>query len=144
MTFRPHSTESFTHRKMTMSLADRSQKTTGIKILSQVGHDPDQDRKWNLKVFIFVNYSNILINHLHNFLQKEEEKLRQAMRSSRSTTKPKRNRDSAAHTSFREDEGSDDDNAISIAAIKNKFNKNKDGATGSNKSIYIYYLLLVK
>lgn len=54
LTFRPHSTESFTHRKMTMSLADRSQKTTGIKILSQVGHDPDADRKWNLKVILFV------------------------------------------------------------------------------------------
>lgn len=34
--FRPHSTDSFTHKKMTMSLADRSQKTAGIKILTQV------------------------------------------------------------------------------------------------------------
>lgn len=37
LTFRPHSTDSYTHKKMTMSLADRSQKTSGIKILSQVG-----------------------------------------------------------------------------------------------------------
>lgn len=36
LTFRPHSTESFTHKKMTMSLADRSTKTSGIKILTQV------------------------------------------------------------------------------------------------------------
>lgn len=50
LSFRPHSTESFTHRKMTLSLADRSQKTSGIKILSQVGADPDQDRKQLLKV----------------------------------------------------------------------------------------------
>lgn len=52
LTFRPHSTESFTHRKMTLSLADRSQKTSGIKILSQVGVDPDQDRQYQLKVFM--------------------------------------------------------------------------------------------
>ena len=52
LSFRPHSTESFTHRKMTLSLADRSQKTSGIKILSQVGLDPDQDRKTLLKVCI--------------------------------------------------------------------------------------------
>ncbi|CAG2065610.1 unnamed protein product, partial [Timema podura] len=44
LTFRPHSTESFTHRKMTLSLADRSQKTSGIKVLSQVGWDPEQNR----------------------------------------------------------------------------------------------------
>lgn len=35
LTFRPHSTESFTHKKMTKTLADRSQKTSGIKILTQ-------------------------------------------------------------------------------------------------------------
>lgn len=50
LSFRPHSTESFTHRKMTLSLADRSQKTSGIKILSQVGVDPDNDRAERLKV----------------------------------------------------------------------------------------------
>lgn len=50
LTFRPHSTESFTHRKMTMSLADRSQKTSGIKVLSQVGMNPDQNRHEMIKV----------------------------------------------------------------------------------------------
>lgn len=50
LTFRPHSTESFTHRKMTMSLADRSQKTSGIKVLSQVGMNPDQNRYEMIKV----------------------------------------------------------------------------------------------
>lgn len=53
LTFRPHSTESFTHRKMTLSLADRSQKTSGIKVLSQVGHDPDQNRYEKIKVCFF-------------------------------------------------------------------------------------------
>ena len=50
LTFRPHSTESFTHRKMTLSLADRSQKTSGIKVLSQVGWDPEQNRGQMIKV----------------------------------------------------------------------------------------------
>lgn len=63
LSFRPHSTESFTHRKMTLSLADRSQKTSGIKILSQVGIDPDQDRKTLLKVYIAVMlFCIVLIN----------------------------------------------------------------------------------
>lgn len=61
LSFRPHSTESFTHRKMTLSLADRSQKTSGIKILSQVGEDPDQDKKARLKVcFITFFFENLL------------------------------------------------------------------------------------
>lgn len=50
LTFRPHSTESFTHRKMTMSLADRSQKTSGIKVLSHVGSNPDQNKHEMIKV----------------------------------------------------------------------------------------------
>lgn len=50
LTFRPHSTESFTHRKMTLSLADRSTKTSGIKIMSLVGRDPDQNRMQMIKV----------------------------------------------------------------------------------------------
>lgn len=54
LTFRPHSTESFTHRKMTMSLADRSQKTSGIKVLSQVGMNPDQNRYEMIKVLYYI------------------------------------------------------------------------------------------
>lgn len=66
LSFRPHSTESFTHRKMTLSLADRSQKTSGIKILSQVGVDPDQDRKTLLKVqFCDVELYCMLVLECH-------------------------------------------------------------------------------
>lgn len=116
LTFRPHSTESFTHKKMTMSLADRSQKTSGIKILTQVGYDPDTDRMLNLK--------------------KEEEKLRQAMRQKPNVAKPKRGRGEAAashNASYREDgeHESDDEGAISIAAIKNKYKKNGSGGGSS-------------
>lgn len=112
LTFRPHSTESFTHKKMTMSLADRSQKTSGIKILTNVGHDPDADRMYNLK--------------------KEEEKLRQAMRAKPNTTKTKRGRDTSSNmnASYREDgeHDSEDEGAISIAAIKNKYKKTNQSA----------------
>ena len=36
LSFRPHSTDSQTHKKMTLSMADRSSKTSGIKVISQV------------------------------------------------------------------------------------------------------------
>lgn len=105
LTFRPHSTESSTHKKMTMSLADRSTKTSGIKILTQVGHDPDADRYGKLKA--------------------EEEKLRQAMRARAGHTKqPKRSGGAGHNASYRDhDEASDDEGAISIAAIKGKYKK---------------------
>lgn len=60
-------------------------------------------------------------------VQREEEKLRQSMRKE---TKVKRARERGANSTLnssylepeRED-GSDDENAISLSAIKNKFNK---------------------
>lgn len=126
LTFRPHSTESFTHKKMTMSLADRSQKTSGIKILTQVGHDPDADRMFNLK--------------------KEEEKLRQAMRQKSVQSKPKRSRDTAANLSagYREDgeHESDDEGAISIAAIKNKYKKGAGGANAPKQGNFYNWTFL--
>lgn len=123
LTFRPHSTDSFTHKKMTMSLADRMQKTSGIKILTQVGPDPDQDRRYNLK--------------------KEEEKLRMAMRAKSSgggSWKPKRNPGSMGGYRDQE-EGSEDEGAISIAAIKNKYKKGGQQSaaaanTSANSGIY--------
>jgi hypothetical protein len=38
---------------MTLSLADRSQKTAGIKVLSTVGMDPDTHRAEMIKVILF-------------------------------------------------------------------------------------------
>lgn len=123
LTYRPHSTESFTHKKMTMSLADRSQKKHGVKILTQVGYDPDTDRMLNLK--------------------KEEEKLRQAIRAKSSVVKPKRNRETVAGTSssYREDgeHDSDDEGAISINAIKNKYKKNGTSAPKPGNVFFLPY-----
>lgn len=126
LTFRPYSTDSFTHKKMTMSLADRSQKTSGIKILTQVGHDPDANRYAKLK--------------------KEEEQLRQAIRQKTTQTKTKRNRETAANSAYREEHDSDDEGTISISAIKNKYTGGKGGPNASkqgmcsltNTFVYVY------
>lgn len=125
LTFRPYSTESFTHKKMTMSLADRSQKTSGIKILTQVGFDPDANRYAKLK--------------------KEEEQLRAAMRAKTTQTKQSKRRETAASlANYREEHDSDDEGAISIAAIKNKYTGGKGGPSGSkqgnNEISFIFYV----
>ncbi|XP_057657520.1 another transcription unit protein-like [Diorhabda carinulata] len=116
LSFRPHSTESFTHRKMTLSLADRSTKTTGIKIMSQVGVDPDLDKATRLK--------------------KEEEKLRQSATKQKAIRKKSDNAARAHTNSFtREEDGSDDEGAISLAAIKSKY---KGGSAAVTKGGAIY------
>lgn len=47
---RPHSTDSATHRKMTLSLADRCSKTQKIRILPMAGRDPECQRTEMIKV----------------------------------------------------------------------------------------------
>lgn len=50
LTFRPHSTDSQTHRKMTLSIADRFSKAQKIRVLPAVGRDPETDRLARIKV----------------------------------------------------------------------------------------------
>lgn len=106
LTFRPHSTDSFTHKKMTLSLADRSQKTQKIRVLATVGKDPEVDRWAKMK--------------------KEDEKLRAAIKRE---NKVMRNRERANQrgptSSYLEPDADDDDDdgAISLSAIKNKYKK---------------------
>ena len=50
LTFRPHSTASQTHRKMTLSIADRASKTQKIKMLPAAGMDPEAQRSELIKV----------------------------------------------------------------------------------------------
>ena len=50
LTFRPHSTDSFTHRKMTMSLADKNAKKQKLKVLPIAGVDPESQRSEMIKV----------------------------------------------------------------------------------------------
>merc|ERR1719370_1263592 len=49
LSFRPHSTESFTHQKMTRQMADRTNRGQGIKVISQVGNDPEIGRYKRVK-----------------------------------------------------------------------------------------------
>lgn len=52
MTFRPYSTASQTHRKMTLSIADRASKAQKIRILPAAGKDPEAQRSELIKVDI--------------------------------------------------------------------------------------------
>lgn len=118
LSFRPHSTDSQTHKKMTLSMADRSSKTSGIKVISQVGLDPEANRWERMK--------------------KEEVKLREAMRKD---SKQKRVKEKGATKgltgNYLEDGESDTDDeaTVSIAKIKNKY---KAGGAQQAKKKQIY------
>merc|ERR1712025_254262 len=99
LSFRPHSTDSFTHQKMTRSMADRTNKATGIKVISQVGRDPEANRYKRVK--------------------EEEERLRADMRRD---SKIKRVKERGAHRSLSGgylEGGDSDEEGVSLAALKN-------------------------
>lgn len=118
LTFRPHSTDSFTHRKMTLSLADRNQKTQKIRVLPNVGKDPEA--------------------HRSEMIKKEEDRLKASIRRE---NKQRRIREKAHNrglsASYLESDRyeEDDDGAISLAAIKNKYKKG-GAALRDRPSIY--------
>merc|ERR1719468_1246124 len=115
LSFRPHSVDSHTHKKMTLSMADRSSKSNQIKVISHVGNNPEEGR-WEK-------------------IRKEEQDLRMAMRtvSSKNRSKEKGARKGLSG-GYLEEGGDDsgDDAAFDIAAIKAKF---KHGAK-DKKPIY--------
>jgi RNA polymerase-associated protein LEO1 len=120
LSFRPHSTESFTHQKMTRSMADRTNKAAGIKVISQVGPNPEANRYKRVK--------------------EEEEKLRADVRRD-SKMKRVKERAPGGRLSAGYLEGGDSDNedGISLAAIKNKYKRNnKKGGTKALLSAFIY------
>ncbi|CAB3406910.1 unnamed protein product [Caenorhabditis bovis] len=49
ITFRPHSTDSQTHRKVTLNMADRTRKTGQVKVMDDVGHNPEILRRENAR-----------------------------------------------------------------------------------------------
>merc|ERR1712211_164 len=69
LSFRPHSVDSHTHKKMTLSMADRSSKSNQIKVISHVGNNPEEGR-WEK-------------------IRKEEQVLRMAMRADTSKNRAK-------------------------------------------------------
>lgn len=106
LNFRPFSTESFTHRKLTLSLADRSQKTQKIRVLPNVGKDPEA--------------------HRTEMIKKEEDRLKASIRRE---NKQRRVRERSLirgpTASYLEPDGDEDDEeeGISIARIKNQYKK---------------------
>ena len=56
LTFRPHSTSSQTHRKMTLSIADRASKAQKIRVLPAAGMDPEAQRSELIKVRTSIVY----------------------------------------------------------------------------------------
>uniref|UniRef100_A0AAZ3RG44 RNA polymerase-associated protein LEO1 n=1 Tax=Oncorhynchus tshawytscha TaxID=74940 RepID=A0AAZ3RG44_ONCTS len=102
LTFRPHSTDSATHRKMTLSLADRCSKTQKIRILPMAGRDPESQR--------------------NEMIKKEEERLRAEKQHQRGLSAGYLEPD-------RYDDDEEGDESVSLAAIKSKY-KGGGGAGG--------------
>ncbi|KAH9420566.1 Paf1 complex component [Dermatophagoides pteronyssinus] len=113
LTFRPFSTESVTHRKLTMSLADRSQKTQKICVLPNVGKDPEA--------------------HRSEMIKKEEVKLKASIRKENKTKRVKDRSFTRGLSNAYLDHDDEDDESISIAKIKNQY---KHGPGNPNLSQY--------
>lgn len=99
--FRPHSTDSQTHRKMTLSIADRFSKAQKIRVLSVVGKDPESERFEKIK--------------------KEEENLRAAVRKESHTKRVREKHSQRGLTaSYLEPDNfvDDEDEEESLSAIK--------------------------
>ncbi|XP_073235660.1 RNA polymerase-associated protein LEO1-like [Porites lutea] len=115
LTFRPHSTSSQTHRKMTLSIADRASKAQKIKLLSAAGMDPEAQRT--------------------ELIKKEDERLRtQLRRENQQRRMRERSQAKGLSASFLEpdryeDEGEDLEQ--SLLAIKNKYKKKLAKGFGS-------------
>uniref|UniRef100_A0A9J8AWG6 RNA polymerase-associated protein LEO1 n=1 Tax=Cyprinus carpio carpio TaxID=630221 RepID=A0A9J8AWG6_CYPCA len=106
LTFRPHSTDSATHRKMTLSLADRCSKTQKIRILPMAGRDPESQR--------------------NEMIKKEEERLRASIRrESQQRRMREKQHQRGLNAGYLEpdryDEDEEGEESISLAAIKSKY-----------------------
>ena len=106
LSFRPYSTDSFTHKKLTLSLADRSQKTQKIRVLPNVGKDPEA--------------------HRSEMIKKEEDRLKASIRRENKMRKVRERALTRGPTaSYLEPDGEEDDEeeGISIARIKNQYKR---------------------
>ena len=112
LSFRPHSTDSFTHRKITLSLADKSQKTHKIRVLPNVGQDPEA--------------------HRSEMIKKEEDRLKASIRREnkiRRTRERAHSRGPSASYLEPDQYDDDDEDGISLSAIKNKFKRKEFAST---------------
>ncbi|CAG9532460.1 unnamed protein product [Cercopithifilaria johnstoni] len=108
LVFRPHSTDSITHRKVTLSMADRSSKSQKVKVLTAVGSNPESKKA--------------------EIVRKEEERMRAQNRREaqqrRNRMRPSLGR-SGLTANFLEDRDEDSDEE-SISAIKNRYKHGLD------------------
>ncbi len=139
---------------MTKSLAERSTKTSSIKIIGVFGADPEANRGEKIKVMYIILLTVILLmNHINRAvklfcLQKEEERLRASVRRE---SKQKRVRERTATgrgmsggylEPDREGyEDSEDEGGISLTAIKNKYKRG--GPRGKRFYTFLLYFSLI-
>lgn len=111
LAFRPHSIDSMTHRKMTMSLVDHGSRTKKVKIITEINKNPEYNRM--------------------EMLKKEEEKLKAAARrrNQQRRMREKANQKGLSANYLEDRYSDDDDNGISLSAIKNKFKNRNDSRT---------------
>ena len=101
LSIRPNSTESFTHRKLTLSLADRSRKTQKIRMLKQPGQDPEA--------------------RLDELSKQEDDKMKATLRRETKQRRiQERSQVGGPNASYLEPDydEEDEDGAISVSAIK--------------------------
>merc|ERR1711915_259915 len=115
LSFRPNGVDSHTHKKMTLSMADRSTKSNQIKVISHVGNNPEEGR-WEK-------------------IRKEDQSLKMAMRNmgTKMRSKEKGAKGGLSGRYLEDGEDSGDEAAFSIAAIKAKY---KTGGNKDKKPIY--------
>jgi RNA polymerase-associated protein LEO1 len=114
LSFRPHSIDSNTHRKMTMSLVDHSSRTKKVKILEVNAKNPDGNR--------------------NELVKKEEERTKAAARRQNVIRRQReKSHNKGLSTGYLEDRYSDDDDraGISLNSIKNKFKKKRSDSKTS-------------
>ncbi|XP_045385285.1 RNA polymerase-associated protein LEO1-like isoform X3 [Lemur catta] len=117
LTFRPHSTDSATHKKMTLSLAKRSSKTQKIRILPMASRDPECQR---------------------TDMMKKEERLRASTHQESQTSHLREKQNQQGLSAPDQDSGSDEEeeegeNTFSLAAIKNYYQGEPPGGEPSRK-----------
>uniref|UniRef100_A0A915DY31 Uncharacterized protein n=1 Tax=Ditylenchus dipsaci TaxID=166011 RepID=A0A915DY31_9BILA len=49
LVFRPFSTDTLTHRKMTMNMADKSNKAQKVKVIADVGSNPEKEKQESIR-----------------------------------------------------------------------------------------------
>lgn len=122
-TFRPATTDSLTHRKMTMQMAQKTNKSQKVKMIGDVGLDPESSRAVSLCVNILME--SLIVTFFQSLIRKEEERLRTNMRREAQQRKAKERqyRTGISHN-FLEDRDYEDD-PESLSAIKRSYKNNR-------------------